>query len=225
MKNIAAAADGLQKSERNGGIFSLETNAERIIKRCGVIIFLIITLFSGMIFGAVGIMKADDTVFEKIQPLFSVFINTKNNVPPIRVFVNSFTISFLFAALLYISSFSLLGIPRAVALLFLQGARYGILSGILCMNYGLKGLLFYLTVNLSGGFLSSAAIVYQSQYCVDFSLALLLETIGKRKPDSPPLRNKAAELSLNSCFVIMAIIFASLTDTLLFFLAGGLFKL
>ncbi|MBQ3970411.1 MAG: hypothetical protein II685_08035 [Clostridia bacterium] len=47
MKNIAAAADGLQKSERNGGIFSLETNAERIIKRCGVIIFLIITLFSG----------------------------------------------------------------------------------------------------------------------------------------------------------------------------------
>lgn len=200
-----------------------KTNIKYYVKRYGLVTFFIAVLFSGMIFGAVQAGTADDTLLDKLNILFSGNISVRGDQTLARTFINSFGTSFMFLALFFCLSLSPLGILAIPLIIFFRGFGYGMSSGFLCITYGFKGLVYYISVMLLGAFISSLALVYASQYCFDFSRSLILSVFCKQGDASVNMREKLVSLLMNCCYMMILIIFASLIDTGLYYLIGGLF--
>lgn len=194
------------------------------IRRYGSVAFFIAVLFAGMIFGAVKAGSASDELMSRLDVLFSGSITLENGETPARTFINSFGTSFMFLALLFCLSLSPLGIVGIPLVMFFRGFGYGISSGYLCITYGFKGLIYYIFVLLVGAFVSSLALVYSSQYCIDFSMSVFCSIIGRHIPGGMTLRAKLGILLLNCAYTIILTICASLLDTGLYYLIGGLFS-
>lgn len=202
----------------------LRSNLKAYFKRYGMITFFIVVLFAGMIFGEVKAGTASDDILSKINSLFSGSLISDSTASPAATFINSFSASFAFVLTLYCLSLSPLGIVLIPGVMFFRGFEYGVSSGFLCITYGLKGLAYYILVMLLGAFISSLALVYVAQYCIDFSLSVLFSIFGKPTTDGQPLKVKIGELTLNCAYMIILIVFASLLDTGLYYLIGGLFS-
>lgn len=200
------------------------SNLKNYFRRYGMITFFIVVLFAGMIFGAVKAGTASDDILSRIDGFFSESFISDNTAVPASTFVNSFSISFTFVAVLYCLALSPLGVVLIPGVMFFRGFEYGMSSGFLCVTYGLKGLVYYISVMLLGAFISSLALVYVSQYCIDFSLSVMFAIFGKQTTDGQPLKAKFGELTLNCAYMIVLIVFASLLDTGLYYLIGGLFS-
>lgn len=203
--------------------YSFRQSVTYFFRRYGLITFFIIVLFSGMIFGAVRAGRADKEFMDKLDILFSTNIAVKQEQTLAQTFINSFCTSFLFLVLLFCFSLSPLGLVLIPPVMFFRGFGYGISSGFLCITYGIKGFIYYILVMLLGAFVSSLALVYASQYCFDFSKEMLLSIFCGKPSEAHNLRRKIGELSLSCGYMIIIIIFASLLDTVLYYLIGGLF--
>lgn len=224
MKSFIVAVPQPKIPRRYKRYSPFKENLKCYFQRYGMLTLFIAILFSGMIFGAVKAGMASPEALSKIDSVFSRFMNLRNDRTPAQTFMNSFMVSFVFMAALYFSSLSPLGIFFIPALMFFRGFEYGISSGFLCVNYGLKGLAYYITVILLGAFISSLALVYLSQYCIDFSVSMMFSMFGKGTSNGVGLKVKLGEMTLNCAYMIMLIIFASLLDTGLYYLIGGLFS-
>lgn len=224
MKSIIVAVPQPKISHGYKRYSPFKSNLKCYFQRYGMLTLFIVILFSGMIFGAVKAGMASSEVLNRIDSMFSGFLNLRSSQTPARTFLNSFTVSFVFMAVLYFSSLSPLGIFFIPAVMFFRGFEYGISSGFLCVSYGLKGLSYYITVILLGAFISSMALMYSSQYCIDFSVSMLFSMFGKGTSDGVVLKSKLGEMTLNCAYMMIIIIFASLLDTGLYYLVGGLFS-
>ncbi len=202
----------------------LKSNLIYFFKRYGMVTFFIAVLFVGMILGAVKAGSANEELLDKIDVLFSGSISIRGDQTPAGTFINSFGTSFLFLALIYCFSMSPLGIIAIPLVMLFRGFGYGISSGFLCLTYGIKGLFYYILVMLIGAFISSLSLVYASQYCMDFSVSMLLSILGRPTFDGRGLKSKMSTLTLNCAYMIILIVFASLVDTGLYYLIGGLFS-
>ncbi len=224
MKSMIVTVPQPKKHDRYSRYSPVRANLRCYFQRYGMLTLLIVILFSGMIFGAVKAGMASDEALNRIDELFSGFLNLKSNQTPAKTFMNSFTVSFVFMIVMYCSSLSPLGIFFIPAILFFRGFEYGISSGFLCVSYGLKGLAYYITVILLGAFVSSLALMYSAQYCIDFSVSMLFSMFGKGTSDGVGLKPKLGEMTLNCAYMILIIIFSSLLDTGLYYLLGRLYS-
>lgn len=203
---------------------SFRSNITYFIKRYGLITFFIIMLFAGMITGAVRAGSADESLLDGLDILFSSNIAVRGEQTLAKTFINSFGTSFMFLALFFCLSLSPLGVIAIPLIMFFRGFGYGISSGFLCITYGLKGLVYYIFVMLLGAFISSLALIYASQYCFDFSKSMIVLIFSREGLTSSSLKGKLGTLFLNCSYMIILIIFASLLDTGLYYLIGGLFS-
>lgn len=224
MKSIVVAVPQSKNTHKYKRYSPFRSNLKCYFQRYGMLTLFIVILFSGMIFGAIKAGMASTEILNKIDTMFSRFLNLRSNQTPAVTFMNSFTISFVFMAVLYFSSLSPLGIFFIPTVMFFRGFEYGLSSGFLCVTYGIKGLAYYITVILSGAFISSLALIYSSQYCIDFSVSLLFSVFEKGTSDGMGLKSKLGEMTLNCAYMIILIIFSSLLDTGLYYLIGGLFS-
>ena len=149
-------------------------------------------------------------------------VTYKSDIQPLEVFADSFVLSMVFTLLLICSAVSVLGVTAVPLIMFVRGILYGAVSGYLCIVFGLKGLAYYIAVLLPGGFISALALVYCSQYCMDFSVSVIMSVFGK--DSSVMLKQRLKELIMNCAYMNIILIFASLTDTILYYLVGGLFS-
>lgn len=219
---VSVPQSGIVCHQRNYPKF--KSNFTYFFKRYGLISFFIAVLFAGMIFGAVKAGVADSSLLDKLNSLFSGNLSVREEQTLARTFINSFGTSFMFLAVCFCLSLSPFGIIAVPMVLFFRGFGYGISSGFLCITYGFKGLVYYIFVMLVGAFISSLALVYASQYCFDFSKTLLFSIFGRQYSEADGLRARLASLVLNCSYMIILIIFASLIDTGLYYVVGGLFS-
>lgn len=219
---VSVPQSGIVYRQRNSSNF--KSNLIYFFKRYGLVAFFIAVLFAGMIIGAVQAGSADESLLDKLNTLFSGNISVREEQTLARTFINSFGTSFMFLALCFCLSLSPFGIVAVPMIMFFRGFGYGISSGFLCITYGFKGLIYYIFVMLIGAFISSLALVYASQYCFDFSKTLLFSIFGRQYGIGDGLRARLAALVLNCGYMIILIIFASLIDTGLYYLVGGLFS-
>lgn len=194
------------------------------LQRYGMISMLIVILFLGLIMGAVRIGMTGSNALSRINDIIFKFLNLNSSQTPAASFVRSFSFSFAFIGLLYFVSISPTGLFFIPAVLFFRGFGYGLISGILCVSFGLKGLAYYITVILPGAFLSSMALLYLAQYCMDFSVSVLFLIFGRGTENNIGLRPKLGEMTLNCTYMIIVTVFASLIDTALFHLVGVLYQ-
>jgi len=194
------------------------------IKRYGLISLFISLILCGMVIGASCVGITQDDIIKRIINTIVQHIVVNQDTVIIGVFADSFTLSFVFAASMILMSMSPFGIITIPAIMFARGVYCGVVSGYLCVTYGLKGLAYYICVMLIGTFVSSLALVYISQYCMDFSASVFREIFYKNNYDIEPLRNKLGIMILNTSYMLILIGFSSLADTVLSFLIGGLFS-
>lgn len=199
----------------------LRANVSLFLRRYGMAVFFIAVLFSGMIIGAFRISAGNAFFHDKLFEFLYNTVTYKSDVQPLKVFADSFVLSLVFAVLLICAAVSFLGVAGVPLIIFIRGILYGAVSGYLCVVFGLKGLAYYIAVLLPGGFISALALVYCSQYCMDFSLSVILSVFGKNK--SILLKERLKELIMNCAYMNIVFIFASLTDTLLYYLIGKSF--
>lgn len=195
------------------------------LKKYGMAAFFITILLSGMVVGAscAGIKHGE--YLSKAVKAVTEHIIVQQNTTAIGVFADSFTVSFVFAAAMILMSMSPFGMVTIPIVMLARGVCCGIVSGYLCVTYGLKGLVYYICVMLIGTFISSLALVYVSQYCMDFSFSVFRGIFYKNNIyGNETLRNKLGIMILNTSYMLILIGFASLADTVLFFLLGGLFS-
>lgn len=190
------------------------------LRRYGAALFFLILLISGMIVGAVRTSSAQ-AMPGKMDEFFASLPVTFEKKTPIAVFSDSFSASFIFAAALCFLALTPAGLPAIPALVFFRGYEYGVVSGCLCVQYGFRGLAYFLSVMLAGSFLASLSLVYLSQFCLQCSGAMLLAAAGHA--GGRALRDKFRDLIMNAAYAIILIVFASLTDTVLYLLIGRLF--
>lgn len=224
MKSIVVAVPQSKFSCTPRVYSPLKSKINYFFVRYGSVIFFISVLFAGMIFGAVKAGSANEDLLSKLDIIFSGSITLDGGETPAKTFIDSFGTSFMFLALLFCLSLSPLGIAGIPLAMFFRGFGYGISSGYLCITYGFKGLIYYIFVLLVGAFISSLALVYASQYCLNFSVSILYSIVGRHIPDGMTLRAKLGVLLLNCAYTIILIICASLVDTGLYYLIGGLFS-
>ncbi len=223
MKSIVLAVNP-NESVKPGRFESVKAVITYFFKRYGLISFFIFLLLSGMVTGASCAGIKNDEMIGKVLQKVTEHILIENDSAAISVFADSFTFSFVFAAAMLIMSLSPFGILIIPLIVFSRGFYCGIVSGHLCVTYGLRGLAYYIFVMLIGTFLSSLALVYISQYCLDFSVSVFREIFCKNNYVVEALRNKLGEMLLNISYMLILIGFASLADTVLYFIIGGLFS-
>ncbi len=223
MKSIVVSMNRSEKIYNAKPYSPLKADIKAFLKRYGILSFFITLLFLGMILGVVRAGQTSGEIMNGIYVFFSGGMIPSETASPVVSFADSFSVSFLFLAVLFCLSLSAPGVVLIPGVIFFRGYEYGIISGYLCVTYGLKGLVYYIAVILSGAFISSMALIYASQYCIDFSLSVLYTFFGKSTTDGQPLRSKFGELTLNCCYMLIVISFASLTDVLLQRLLGIFF--
>ena len=190
------------------------------VRRYGVAITITLFLLSGLVFGAVRSSRAGFSV-SGVDRFLIMLPETLEGKTPVMVFADSFSVSFLFAAALCFLALTPSGIAAVPALVFFKGYELGVMCGALCSVSGFTGLAYYISVVFAGAFLSSLAVIYFSQYCIEFSFSILLAIFGHSFGCS--LREKLRGLVLNGSYSLIMLVFASLTDTLLYNMIGRLF--
>lgn len=223
MKSIVLAVEPHEKSEVSR-FRKITILLSYYLKRYGLISFFIFLLLSGMVMGASYSGANHNELTDKVIKFIMEHILVRDDSSVIGVFADSFTLSFVFAAAMVIMSLSPFGIITIPVIILARGFYCGLISGYLCVTYGLKGLGYYICVVLIGTFLSSLALVYISQCCLDFSASIFKEIFHRSQYKYVSLRDKLGVVMVNTSFMIVLIGFASLTDTVLFFFIGGLFK-
>ena len=218
MKGIVIALPQPEKQEDKP---PLRTRLALFFGKYGMMMFFVAVLISGVVFGAVHTVSDGSNALGKAERIFSSLPLTFEKKQPIAVFADSFSAAFIFTAALCFLALTPAGLPSIPAVVFFRGYEYGVFSCCLCKVYGFKGLAYYISVALSGTFLSAMALVYLSQYCIGCSASMMLAVSG-RSPVTP-LKERFGELMLHGAYSLIIIVFASLTDTLLYFLIGRLF--
>lgn len=193
------------------------------LRQYGAILLLIALLLGGMVTGAVRTTADPARPLGTADRFFISMPQTNAGKTPVMIFADTFSVSFIFAAALCFFALTPSGLPAVPAVIFFRGFEYGVFVGRLCVEYGFKGLGYFLTVIFAGAFLSSLSLIYYSQYCLQCSLFMLLAIFGHVDTGAYSLRSRFRELALNGAYSLLALVFASLTDTLLFFLIGRCF--
>ena len=210
------------RTDHNKKYSPLWANVSLFFRRYGMAVFFIAVLFSGMILGALRIGVGNALFHEKLFDYLHNTVTYKSDIQPLEVFADSFVLSMVFTLLLICSAVSVLGVTAVPLIMFVRGILYGAVSGYLCIVFGLKGLAYYIAVLLPGGFISALALVYCSQYCMDFSVSVIMSVFGK--DSSIMLKQRLKEHIMNCAYMNIILIFASLTDSILYYLVGGLFS-
>ena len=223
MKSIVLAVSPSERKQRFR-VRRIALSLSYYIKKYGLISFFVFLLLAGIVSGASYCGAHDNALTDKVIKYIMDRNLMRDDPSVIGVFADSFTISFVFAAVCVLMSLSPFGVITIPTVIFARGFYCGVISGYLCVTYGIKGLWYYICVVLIGAFLSSLALVYISQYCMNFSASIVKEIFHKSQYKYVALRDKLFEVILNTSFMIILIGFASLADTVLFFLVGGMFK-
>ena len=189
----------------------------------GLALLMIIMLLSGLCFGALRSTSDGGFYLTGAERFLITLPSAQEGKTPVMIFADSFSVSFIFTAALLFLAVTPSGLPGIPALMFFRGVELGVMAGVFCRSCGFTGLAYFVSVVLSGAFLSSLALVYFSQYCIGFSASMLLAAIGSRMPDA--LKGRLRELLMNGAYALLLIAFASVTDTLLYFLIGRMFEI
>ena len=224
MKSIIVAVPQSDAADEYKTYSPLLYEMKCFLQRYGMISMLITILFLGLIMGAVRIGMTSSDAMSRVNDFILKLLSYETSQTPAAAFIRSFVFSFVFIALLYLISISPTGLFFIPAVLFFRGFSYGIVSAVLCVSFGLKGLAYYISVILPGAFLSSMALLYFAQYCMDFSVSVLFLIFGKSAENNSGLRSKFGEMTLNCTYMIIVTVFASLIDNVLFHLVGKIYN-
>ncbi len=195
----------------------------RVREPVGNIVFIIflITLFAGIITGAIGSRFADSELAGRLDIVFLSDFRARSSHSFSEVFVASFASAFIFMTALYLSGLSLWGGLISAVIPFIKGYGYGISVGYLYGVHGFYGILYNILVILPGAFVCSAVICAAAREAFLNSFRLVSMFRKTAVCDDPRIRMKNYFLSMLWLLFLAAA--ASVADMLFSLIFSGIF--
>lgn len=185
------------------------------------LIFMVIMIVGGMIFGAI---LAGCISFEVIDSLSGMFLNDfKERISQNlgESFVSSISVYFAFALLLELSALAVWGALSCPLILCFRGIGIGISGGYLYLIYGLKGIAFYVLILMPGIFVSSIAFALFGSASFKMSLKIAKSALPKGQEINFWQDMKLNFKRFGRCFLILC--FSAFLDMCFMAMFSGFF--
>lgn len=140
------------------------------LKKNGVFMVFCLILFGGVLCGALSGRYADAAVMKRLDVIFLTNFDQRCSRGLLSSFAASFGSAVIFLFVIILLGLSLWGGFFAVLIPFFKGYGYGLTSGFLYSEYGVKGIFYNILIILPGMFISSAVIAAASLYSFRNSL-------------------------------------------------------
>lgn len=134
---------------------------------------VVFTLFFtvGVVFGAVTSLKSTEEFLLDMDFLFTTNLQSRLNFGALSSFGAHFASNFIFFSLAFLCGLSPWGVGVLPFIVAFKGFGTGLSGAYLMSTYGLKGLGFYLAVELPGAFVFSLALLFMCCECSKMSLS------------------------------------------------------
>lgn len=190
-------------------------------KRYGAVAFFTAMLIIGLTAGSLMCNKFDNDTVARLDFFFTTNITERLKNGAFGAFCASFASDFLFLLLSFLMGFSLWGVALLPFIVGFKGFGIGISAGYLFINYGFKGMLFYLAVLLPGIFLFSMALIYQSACSYILFKKLYKSLLSKQELSFiAPMKIYFQQ----SFKYLLLTLFSAVIDMILWYVFAGLFN-
>ena len=184
------------------------------VKRYGAISFYIFCFAVGMLMGSLSARGAEEGVMNNLDFLFTTNLEARLDQPMYMTFVSGLSSNFLFFLAAFLCGLTLWGIAPLFTIPVFKGYGTGISAGYLFINFGFRGIGFYLLVILAGTFLFTFSLVIECTQSHRMSLRLLRYFISDKTEKTTVLICLKSFL-LKSFFALILSVMAALCDMLL----------
>lgn len=198
-------------------------NCRDFLKRYGTLCFLTGFFLIGLIFGAFCARDADKSFLNSLDFIFATDFESRSEQTIFVTFAASMTSSFIFFIAEIFSALSAWGAVSLPIILWFKGIGVGISAGYLYKTYGLQGIGFYMLVMLPGVIILTIVLILQARRSLHFSVSVW-SRLCKRKTHLRSSEPVLSQFLINSCYMLLGVAIASLTDALTSTFFAGLFN-
>ncbi|MDO5124152.1 MAG: stage II sporulation protein M [Eubacteriales bacterium] len=200
----------------------MNLDAKSFLRRYGVMCFYVIAFAFGVLLGSIFASRCEKSTLESLDFLFTTNLDARLSQPMHMTFASSFASNFLFLLGTFLLGLTAWGAFCIFLVPMFKGFGTGLCAGYLIINFGFRGVGFYLLVMLGGLFLMSFALLVMCGEAHAFSLSFLkLFMLRKELPLS--MNGMLRTYCLRSLYMLMLSAGASLLDMLLWTAFAKLF--
>lgn len=187
--------------------------------RYGINILLATAICIGMIFGAVCAGRADKSLIDGLDVIFTSDFELRCNQTVLSSFIAGLTANFIFFTAVFLLGLSVWGSVGVPVVIAFKGFGMGLTGGYLYKCYGFSGVGFFLLVMLVGCVASTLALVFQGKIAIGFANSLFARVRGT----APNEDETFYRYIINSSFMLIALAISAMADAILNFLFAGIF--
>lgn len=182
-------------------------------------IFICVLFATGV---AVGVFSRTGSqgIADFSEKLISDFIKARAGVSFFRAFISSVSSALLILIMAFVFGGSLLGFVLVPMLVLFCGFCYGIMSALVCSQFGIKGIAFIAVILIPSCLIFFVCFLFMSRFAVLFSWQIASLTLPKTQPVClyASFKVYCARLAVSSVFcIVSALVDAMLSRALLRF--------
>lgn len=185
------------------------TNLKATLAKNKMLLFLTVSLLSGILLGAVLINLADENALKFINTLFLSDFKERLTLPMLDLFIASVSSVFIFVLITFFMGLSMWGFVLAPIIPFARGVCIGLCESYLYFAYDLKGICFHSLVFLPGIFISSIAVLLITREAMKLSKHFSTAVFSNNE-NSMALSLK--NYILRSSFITIIVLISSVAD-------------
>lgn len=193
------------------------------LKRYGALCFLTSFFLIGLVIGAFFARDADKAFLNSLDFIFATDFESRSEQTIFITFAASMTSSFIFFIAEIFSALSAWGAVSLPLILCFKGVGVGISAGYLYKAYGLQGIGFYMLVMLPGVIILTISLILQARQSLRFSVSVWMK-LCKNKTHLRSAEPVLSQFLINSCYMLLGVAIASLTDALTSTFFAGMFS-
>ncbi len=186
----------------------------KIVINKKILLFLVILLLIGIMFGSVFIRILDNSDRNLVTEYLNNFINNieNNKLDYFMALKSNLITNISFVLVIWLLGISLIGLPIVIIMYFSKTFILGFSIGAILSVFKIKGLLFSLVYVFPGQVISLLLYMLLTMYAMSFSFKLFYAIIKKKTFDFKNIMNRYFKILI---VILVFIILMVLYDTYL----------
>ena len=186
----------------------------KIVINKKILLFLVILLLIGIMFGSVFIRILDNSDRNLVTEYLNNFINNieNNKLDYFMALKSNLITNISFVLVIWLLGISLIGLPIVIIMYFSETFILGFSIGAILSVFKIKGLLFSLVYIFPGQVISLLLYMLLTMYAMSFSFKLFYAIIKKKTFDFKNIMNRYFKILI---VILVFIILMVLYDTYL----------
>lgn len=182
---------------------------------------LLLVFIIGLMYGSILLQSKSDSIFEVFDIIQTTSTQNKMTSSFLKIVMSSFSSSFLFLIIIFLSGFSAIGQPVPYIVIFAKGLVLGSSISYFYLTYSIKGLLYISIIIFPVTLLIFFSLILSAKEAIKLSTLLFKVFLGNNL-----ISIKTIKLYIFKNIIIVVFILASaILDGILSSLMAGLFSL